>query len=103
MHKFIAKFSEQIEGALCGFDRLVLRGTLRAIAYELGMKTYVRHSRVLLKDFGRHVEQSSQALRAAATEAAQRAGRPVQFLRSRQVSKEVIARQIAARDQIHPL
>jgi hypothetical protein len=40
MHKFIAKFSEQIEGALCRFDRLVLRGTLRAIAYELGMKTF---------------------------------------------------------------
>ena len=39
MHKFIAKFSEQIEGALSGFDRLV-RGTLRAIAYELGMKTF---------------------------------------------------------------
>ena len=31
MNKFIAKFSEQIEGALTGFDRLVFRGTLRAI------------------------------------------------------------------------
>ena len=56
---------------------------------------------MLLKDFGRHVEQTSHALKAAATEAAQRAGRPVQFLRSNQVSKEEIARQIAARDQIH--
>lgn len=32
MNKFIAKFSEQIEGALSGFDRLVFHGTLRAIA-----------------------------------------------------------------------
>lgn len=101
MNKFSAKFSEQIEGTLSGFDRLVFRGSLRAIAYELGMKTYLWHSQVLLKDFGKHVEQTSQALKAAATEAAQRAGRPVQFLRSNQVSKEEIARQIAARDQIH--
>ena len=100
MNKFIAKFSEQIEGALSGFDRLVFHGTLRAIAYELGMKTYLWHSHVLLKDFGRHVEQTSQALKAAATVAAQRAGRPVQFLRSGQESKEEMARQIAGRDQI---
>lgn len=100
MNKFNAKFSEQIEGGITGFDRLVFRGTLRAIAYELGMKTYLWHSQVLLKDFGRHVEQTSQALKAAATEAAQRAGRPVQFLRSSHESKEEIARRIAARDQI---
>ena len=101
MNKFIAKFSDQIEGVISGFDRLVFRGTLRAIAYELGMKTYLWHSRILLKDFGRHVEQTSQALKGAALEAARQAGRPVQFLRSSQVSKEEIARQIAARDQIH--
>ena len=41
MNKFSAKFSEQIEGTISGFDRLVFRGTLRAIAYELGMKTYL--------------------------------------------------------------
>lgn len=63
MNKFSSKFSEQIEGAISGFDRLVFRGTLRAIAYELGMKTYLWHSRILLKDFGRHVEQTSQALK----------------------------------------
>jgi hypothetical protein len=68
MNKFSAKFSEQIEGTISGFDRLVFRGTLRAIAYELGMKTYLWHSQVLLKDFGRHVEQTSQALKAAATQ-----------------------------------
>jgi hypothetical protein len=35
MNKFSAKFSEQIEGTISGFDRLVFRGTLRAIAYEV--------------------------------------------------------------------
>lgn len=100
MNKFIAKFSDQIEGVISGFDRLVFRGTLRAIAYELGMKTYLWHSQILLKDFGRHVEQTSQALKAAAIEGAQQAGRPVQFLRSSRESKEELARHIAARDQI---
>lgn len=101
MNQFIAKFFDHIEGVTTGFDRLVFHGTLRSIAYELGMKTYLWHSGILLKDFGRHVEQTSQAVKAAATEAARRAGRPVQFLRSHQVSKEEWARHIADRDQIH--
>jgi hypothetical protein len=100
MNQFIAKFSEQIEGALTGFDRLVFHGTLRAIAYELGMKSYLYHSGVLLKEFGQHVEQTSRALKAASLQAAQRSGRPVQFLRSSHSSKEELARQIAARDGI---
>ena len=100
MNKFIAKFSDQIEGTITGFDRLVFHGTLRAIAYELGMKSYLWHNHVLLKEFGQHVEQTSQVIKAASLEAAQRTGRPVQFLRSNHSSKEEIARQIAARDRI---
>ena len=100
MNQFIAKFSNQIEGVITGFDRLVFHGTLRAIAYELGMKSYLYHSGVLLKEFGAHVEQTSQALKASSLQAAQQAGRPVQFLRSSHSSKEELARQIATRDGI---
>jgi len=41
MDQFIAKHREQIKGALSGFDRLVFRGTLRAIRYAEGMKAYL--------------------------------------------------------------
>jgi hypothetical protein len=56
---------------ITGFDRLVFHGTLRAIAYGLGMKSYLYHSGVLLKEFGAHVEQTSEALKAASLQAAQ--------------------------------
>ena len=41
MQEFIAKHRDQIRGTLSGFDRLVFRGTLRAIRYAEGMKAYL--------------------------------------------------------------
>ncbi len=55
MNEFIAKFGDQITGVLSGFDRLVPRGSLRAICYEQGMEGYLSGSQVLLKDSARHV------------------------------------------------
>src|SRR5437879_5528805 len=97
MNKFIEKLGKQVEGVLAGFDRLVFRGTLRRIVYDAGMKSYLWQNQVLLKDFGKHVERTSQQLKAASLTAAQQAGRPVRYLPSSQVSKEQIAREIAAK------
>jgi hypothetical protein len=63
MHQFIAEHQEQIVGVLSGFDRVVFRGTLRPIAYAEGMRRYLRATHVLLKDFGRHVEEVSNRLK----------------------------------------
>ena len=100
MQQFIAKHQDQIAGVLSGFDRLVLRGTLRSIAYGQGMSQYLWASQVLLKDFGSHVEQVSQCLKAASLAEVVAAGRPVRYLASSTVSKEKIARRIAAEDGI---
>ncbi len=100
MNQFIVKYADQIQGVISGFDRLVFRGTLRQIVYDAGMKSYLWQNQVLLKDFGKHVEQTSQQLKAASLQAAQEAGRPVQYLPSSQVSKEEIARGIAAKDKV---
>ena len=51
MKEFIANHQKQISGVLSGFDRLVFRGTLRAIAYTDGMRRYLNARHVLLKDF----------------------------------------------------
>jgi hypothetical protein len=100
VQQFIAKHQNQIAGVLSGFDRLVLRGTLRSIAYGQGMSQYLWASQVLLKDFGAHVEQVSQRLKAASLAEVVAAGRPVHYLASSTVSKEKIARRIAAEDGI---
>ncbi|MGC8761650.1 MAG: hypothetical protein ACP5UT_17395 [Bryobacteraceae bacterium] len=100
MHEFIAKHQDQITGSLSGFDRLVFRGTLRSIAHDEGMKRYLWANQVLLKDFGSHVERVSRQLKEASLAGAESLGRPVKYLASSQVSKEEIARGIAAQDGI---
>ena len=100
MQQFIAKHQDQIAGVLSGFDRLVLRGTLRSIAYGQGMSQYLWASQVLLKDFGSHVEQVSDRLKAASVAEVVAAGRPLRYLDSSKVSKEQIARRIVAEDGI---
>src|SRR5438874_8576768 len=96
----IAKHQGDITGVLSGFDRLVLRGTLRSIAYSQGVTQYLWNNQVLLKDVGSHVEQVSQRLKAASLAEANAVGRPVRYLASAEISKEDIARRIAADDGI---
>jgi len=100
MHEFIAKHQDKIAGTLSGFDRVVLRGTLRSITFENGLWHYLHANDVLLKDFGTHVKRVSGALKDASLNQAQELGRPVQYLESSQVSKEEIAREILARDGV---
>src|SRR6266566_832263 len=100
VQQFIGKHQDQIAGVLSGFDRLVLRGTLRSIAYGQGMSQYLWASQVLLKNFGAHVEQVSERLKAASLAEVVAAGRPVRYLASSTVSKEKIARRIATEDGI---
>lgn len=100
MHEFIAKHRDKITGTLSGFDRLVLRGTLRSITFADGLRHYLHANDVLLKDFGSHVELVSGQLKEASEREAQELGRPVKYLNSAQVSKEKIAREILASDGI---
>jgi hypothetical protein len=100
VQKFIAKHQRQITGVLSGFDRLVLRGTLRRVAHAEGMNQYLWANDVLLKDFAAHVESVSQALKSASMAETLAARRPVRYLYSAEVSKEDIARRIAAEDHI---
>lgn len=100
MHEFIAKHREKIAGTLSGFDRLVLRGTLRSISFPDGLRHYLHANDVLLKDFGSHVNQVSQQLKDASLAQAKALGRPVKYMRSPQLSKEEVAREVVARDGI---
>src|SRR5438445_13589118 len=100
MQQFIAKHQDQVSGALSGFDRLVFRGTLRSIAHAAGMNQYLCSNDILLKNFGSHVEQVSQRLKTASLTEAMAARRPVRYLASSALSKQDIARRIAAEDEI---
>lgn len=92
MEQFIAKFGHLIQGVTSGFDRLVIRGTLRAVGYAAGMGRYLTRRGVLLKDFKPHVEQVSQGLKAAVMASALDVQR-YKYLYSSRVDKEEVARQ----------
>jgi hypothetical protein len=97
---FLQKYGEDVTGVLCGFDRLVFRGTLRRLVYQEGMMGFLYAAQVLLKDFGRYVLSVSSRLKEASLELARQNSRPVEYLASSQISKEDVARKIAARDGI---
>jgi hypothetical protein len=100
MQKFIAKFGRMIQGVISGSDRLVLRGSLRAIQYPFGMMGYLWHKQVPLTEFGKHAQEVTNQMKEASLEEARRLGRPIQYLPSSKTDKKAIAEQIAARDQM---
>lgn len=100
MKRFIEKYSDKLQGVLSGFDRLLVKGTLRPLSYTAGMMGFLYHVEVLLKDFGEYVERVSKRLKEASLETAQRLGRPITYLASGRTRKEPVARKIAERDGI---
>src|SRR5262249_44835064 len=100
MKRFLQRLTGNVLGSLSGFDRLRFRGTKRLLASVKGMLSYLWQMDLLLKDFKAHALSMTEQIRAATEQAAQAAGRPVQYLPSSSQSKEELARHIAARDGI---
>jgi hypothetical protein len=100
VERFVSRHAGAVIGTLCGFDRLVLRGTLRRLAQRGGMMAYLWAARVLLKDFAAHATALSGQLKAASEELAERSGRPLRYLASSALSKEAVAREIAVQDGV---
>ena len=100
MKKFISKFGDKIQGVLSGADRLVFRGSLRAIQYPRGLMGYLWHEQVPLTDFGKYASKLTQQIKVASLVEAGRQQRPVQYLPSSKIDKKTLAEQIAVRDKI---
>ena len=83
-----------------GFDRLRLRGTLRMLFDPKVFEVYLGRCDILIKNFGKFAEKLTRRVRDAAYESFEHGGRPIQYLRSPEISKEDLAREIARRDGI---
>ena len=97
---FLTKFGSCIQGAIAGFDRLRLRGTLRHLFQPTVMEAYLNAKRVLIKDFGRFAGALTERVKARAYAYAERSSRPYVYLPSSQISKEATARELAQRDGV---
>ena len=100
MNRFVEKHSGKLVGVISGFDRLVLKGTLRPLSYSAGMMNFLFEKEVLLKDFRSYVQQVSEELKEASQQEAGRLGRSNRYLESSQTRKEPIARKIAEKEGI---
>jgi len=100
MNAFVTRHSDIVTGTLTGLDRLVLRGTLRQIAYAAGLDKCLGVERVLLKEFGKFAEGMTDRLVTKTEGISKRLGRPLVYLPSPKVEKEDCALSIAKRDGI---
>jgi hypothetical protein len=100
MDRFLSRFRSKISGVLSGFDRLVFRGTLLPLVREGGMYAFLCRAGVRLLDFRDFVLRSSEKVKAAALADAERDGRPIRYLESSQVKKDVLAERLLAE---HPV
>jgi hypothetical protein len=100
MNEFIEKYRDVITGVLSGFDRVVLRGTLRPLSRSEGMLTFLYRIGVLLKDFGEYIQQTTIRLKQASLAEAQQLKRPIEYLPSSSEDKDKIARKIMETDKI---
>ena len=66
MQQFIAKFKNDIQGVLSGFDRVLFRGSLRRLTHPLGMEWYLGENNLLFKQYEDHVKAVSQKVKKAA-------------------------------------
>ena len=92
MQQFVAKHAEHVIGTLSGFDRLVFRGTMRALCSRSGLMSYLWAVQVRLTDFAAHALKLTEQLKDASLSLARQIGRPVQYLTSAASNKEHIAR-----------
>jgi len=93
MEKFIARHAQKIASTLSGFDRLVFRGTLRALRNR-GIHGFLKRAGVRLLDFGEFAEGTTKKVKSAVLQEAVEADRPIEYLDSAKISKEDRAREL---------
>jgi len=100
MEQFLARYRPLVTGVLCGFDRLVFRGSILALMRERGMYTFLQRAGVQLVGFKDFVLATSGRLKDASLAEARDQDRPIRHLFSSATDKEALARQLLKE---HPL
>ena len=105
MDTFLSIHQDSLFGSLTTFDRIIFKGHLTMLYPKGAFARLLNRQGVLLKDFKPYVEGISQQIKRHVEELARQAGRPFCYLETAQTakkgqSKEELAKQIAAKDQI---
>jgi hypothetical protein len=93
--KLMELYKEKIMGTISGLDRIRFRGTWRWLANDRGMKVFLQHTNVLLKDFPKWAQVMTKRIRSSCEEMAKALGIETRYLASSSDDKEKLVRQIA--------
>jgi hypothetical protein len=93
--KLLELYQDKIMGAINGLDRIRFRGTIRWLASERGMGTFMHYAQILLKDFSGWVSGLTANVRQSCETRADEIGIEKRYLMSSGIDKEKLARQIA--------
>lgn len=92
MDTLLHRFGSLIKGSIEGFDRLVFKGTLKPIAFALGMQAFLKNQGVLNKDYKSWVtKQSSAIIESAEAYSQKHCGRGIIYIPSINIRKEELA------------
>lgn len=92
MDTLLHRFGALIKGSIKGFDRIVFKGSLRSIAYAVGMQSFLMAQGVLNKNYKEWVTTQSTAIIEAANEYSQKAcGKGIIYIPSCNIRKEELA------------
>ena len=89
-----------VAAVLCGFDRLVFRGSLLPLIIPQGMYNFLKRADVQLLDFKDYVLATSERVKDAALRPAVAQARPIRYLAASSTDKEALARRLLAE---HPV
>ena len=105
MEPFLSIHRDDIVGRLSMLDRMIFKGYLTGFFPKGAFGAFLARQGVLLKDFGKYAQPSTQTLKLHSEGMAQEAGRPLLYLSSpptqaKGQTKEDLARSIAERDGV---
>lgn len=94
MELFIERHADKIVGELSCLDRVVITGTIPGICYAEGMTGYLKLHGIRIFDYARWAEPLREQIRENAQRLAAREGVAITHLRSAELRKEALVRQI---------
>jgi len=100
MKRFIQRFSDRVIGTLSGFDRVVIRGSLRALSTNSGMREFLYQNGVLLKHFSGYSKRITAQLKEISQQIAERKKRPFIYVPSSRTNKEEIALKVLKKNPV---
>ena len=94
MELFTERHAAKITGVLSCLDRVVISGTIPGICYAEGMSGYLRFKGIRIFDYARWAEPLRDQIRQNAQHLAEKAGVDIEHLRSSNLRKESLVREI---------